>query len=244
MTEAATPQPADGHDIASRARALRAQKLSTAAIAEQLGISQRTVLKLAPGPRRLTPQTKAQVRDLYMKGATPTEIAKQTGVSRAHIGSLTEDLPRQRARVTQEMIERIHEMRDQGISREDIARRLGLHVSTVSRHAGARQERETLILRARELREQGKSTPEIAQQLKINYQKALRLAPTDTPRPRLAPATKARIVELYDQGLGRNAIAKRTGASLGAVQYHTKDRPRRPKLVDADTSAPEDSSET
>ncbi len=188
MNQPDTPKPLPQSATARRARELRAQGLSTKAIAEQLGVTTSTVLTYAPSNEpaiRYTAAQRATVRKLYRQGHTPTAIGKKTGFSLGYIVKLVADLPRQRPRITPDMARRIAELREQGMTIQAVSRELKICQDTVVRHSkpsGLKEARAANAQQARELRALGLSTDAIASKLGIKPTTAEKYAPSSEER--------------------------------------------------------------
>ena len=223
-----------------RARELRALGLATPEIAQQLGISEGTARIYAPvgdrtRQRGLKPETIAEVRELYAQGITPTVINQRTGVSRAYISILTAHLRRQRPRFTQDTIDQIHAMTEQGLSQTEIAHKLGISPNTVRPHQAQLRikAREATTRRARELRAQDWTTHAIARELHIAPSTVAKIAPA------IDPIIKAAIRALAADGIPEAEIARRFNLSVETVQLHIRyaqAKTAAPKLPDPDTN--------
>ncbi len=78
-----------------RALELREQGLGVPAVAAQLGVHPSTVTRLAPRSRRprISDETKARIRELWMQNVSQAAIAEETGVTRSTVRYNTADLP-------------------------------------------------------------------------------------------------------------------------------------------------------
>jgi transposase len=127
------------------------------------------------GAKNLSDAERRRIRQLYREGVRVAEIAKATGRGIAVVGRLVKPLTRKRPPATPsnqkgKRNDRILELVERGLSRAEVAERVGLSPSQVG-YVVAHHPRVAWLLRRRNAR-----VAVIAQRFRIELSTALRIA--------------------------------------------------------------------
>lgn len=190
----------------------------------------------------------AKVLEMYQNGKTKNGIAKELGITRSvvyscleHNGFHTVQHNKQNIKLTENVKEKIHKLRGEGKTWDQISSLVGISRTQMHRSIGPdyayctqgnrrnnRPVTSETIAKVKELRSQGKTWDEIEKIIGIPRATLHRHGITKDgisnrpPKRKITEEDKRHIIDLHLQGVPTNQISRTTGIAASTVRLQLK----------------------